>query len=80
MAVRETAERKRATATATSLEETDLGLEGWGRMREEMLAGKEAKEGGDGGDGGDGPVGTDGKKGCWLGVVVENGYLVGVWG
>lgn len=64
-------------AAATSLEEEDLDLGGWGRMREEMLAGKEAKEEGDGGGGGDGYVGKNGGE---FGVVVvvgveENGYL-----
>lgn len=41
-------------------------------MREEILAGKEAKEAGEGGGGGEE---SDGKKGDWLGVVLENGYL-----
>lgn len=45
------------TAAATTLEDFFLGGEVWGRMREEMLAGKEAKvdvEGGGGVDGGEG--------------------------
>lgn len=45
------------TAAATTLEDFCLGGEVWGRMREEMLAGKEAKvdvEGGGGVDGGEG--------------------------
>lgn len=65
-------------ATPASLPEEDLGLGDWGRMREEMFAGKEAKVEGEGGGGGDGYVG---KKGVGveeaLGVVgvVENGYF-----
>lgn len=45
------------TAAATALEDLCLGEEVRGRMREEMLAGKEAKvevEGGGGVDGGEG--------------------------
>lgn len=54
--------RERETVTATSFLE---GLEEgeWGRMREEMFAGKEAKGEEDGGDGGGGVEEMEGKKG-----------------
>lgn len=45
------AEITAAIATIRSFGEDDLGLEEWGRMREEMLAGKEAKVTGGGGGG-----------------------------
>lgn len=48
-----TAAMTTATATPISLEEADLDLER-GTLREEMLAGKEAKEAGEGGGGGEG--------------------------
>lgn len=58
---RKTARETTATAAITaamaaiiSLEEEELGLEEWGTVREEMLAGKEAKEEGEGGEGGEG--------------------------
>ena len=76
MAVTMAAETASTTATTTSLEEGALDVGDWGRMREEMLAGKEAKAEGDGGEGGEG---TAGKNGEWLGplgVEVENGILV----
>ena len=73
MAVTMATATETTTATATSLEEGVLDVgEDCGRMREEMLAGKEAKAEGDGGEGGEG---TDGNKGDWLGVEVENGIL-----
>lgn len=40
--------------TARSFWEVGLGLVDWGRMREEMLAGKEANVAGEGGGGGEG--------------------------
>lgn len=43
-----------AIAVAMSLEEAGLDLRDWGRIMEEMLAGKEAKEAGEGGGGGEG--------------------------
>lgn len=70
IAVRKTARTMRATATAASLEEEGLDLGVWGRVREEMLAGKEAEAGGGGGG-----EGMDGKKGGWFGVEVEDGFL-----
>lgn len=73
----------RTAATVTSLEERGFGEEGeWGRMREEMLAGKEAKEAGEGGEGGEGAEGK--KGGLVVGVLVvlveAKGYLAGVGG
>jgi len=45
-----------------------------GRMREDMLAGKEAKAEGEGGGGGEGYVGKKGVEALLVGVV-ENGYF-----
>lgn len=42
------------TASGMSLREEEEGEGECGRMKEEMLAGKEAKEAGEGGGGGDG--------------------------
>lgn len=61
-------------ATATSFFEEDLDFEDWGRMREDMLAGKEAKAEGEGGGGGEGYVGKKGVEALVVGVV-ENGYF-----
>lgn len=61
-----------AMAVAMSLEETGFDLEEWGRIREEILAGKEAKAEGEGGGGGEG---KEGKKGILVGVEVSKGYL-----
>lgn len=63
-----------ATAVAMSLEDVELDLGDCGRVREEMLAGNEAKEEGEGGEGGGGGEGKDGKKGEGV-VEVENGTL-----
>lgn len=65
-----------AMATARSFLEEDLNFWVWGRMREEMLAGKEAKAEGEGGGGGEGYVGKKGaeEEALVLGVV-EKGYL-----
>lgn len=64
---------------AMSLEEMDLDLEEeWGRIREDMLAGNEAKAEGEGGGGGEG---KEGKKGVLLllllllGVEESKGYF-----
>lgn len=48
-----TATMTAATAAMMSLEEAELDLE-WGKLREVMLAGKEASEAGEGGGGGEG--------------------------
>lgn len=51
-------------AVAMSLDEMVLDLDEWGRIREEILAGKEAKAEGEGGGGG--VEGKEGKKGVLL--------------
>lgn len=68
------AARTEAMAVAMSLEETGLDLEGWGRIREEILAGKEAKAEGEGGGGGEA---KEGKKGVLLLGVVEESKVGG---
>lgn len=60
------------SATMRSFREVDLGVEEWGRMRDEMLAGKEAKELEGGGGGGGGGAGKSGKKGESVGVAEED--------
>lgn len=65
-----TAATTQATAVATSFEEGGLGFEVCGTLREEILAGKEAKDEGEGGGGGEG---YSGKKGELVGVEEEKG-------
>lgn len=65
-------------ATARSLEDDDLGFWVCGIVRDEMLAGNEAKEEGEGGGGVEGYVGKKGgveEEDEVLGGVVENGYF-----
>lgn len=70
---RSRAARTQAMAVAMSFDEMVLDLDEWGRIREEILAGKEAKAEGEGGGG----EGKEGKKGV-LGVEEESkGYLGG---
>lgn len=64
-----TAERERETVTATSLLEAGLEERGWGTLREEMLAGKEAKGEAVAGGGGELSVGKNG----WLEFPPEKG-------
>lgn len=74
-----TAAMTEVMATARSLEEDDLGFWVCGIVREEMLAGNEAKEEGEGGGGVEGYVGKKGgveeEEEEVLGGVVENGYF-----
>lgn len=58
-----TAATTQMIAVAISLEERGLDLAEWGRIRVEILAGKEAKAEGEGGGGGEG---KEGKKGVLL--------------
>lgn len=80
------ARRTTAAAVTKRMEGMGLDLGAWGRVREEMLTGREEGKlltvGGGGGGGGGGGEGTEGKKGCWVGVgaekeVVGDGGLVG---
>lgn len=61
------AARTEIIAVTTSLEETGLDLEVFGRIIEDTFAGTEVKsEGGSGGGGGGGGEGSVGKKGLLL--------------
>lgn len=72
MEIRSRAARTQAMAVAMSLELRVLGLDELGSIREEILAGKEAKAEGEGGGG----EGKEGKKGV-LGVGESKGSAGG---